>query len=83
MLPCVLLPVLRGTGAHPHLDWYHAGPCPLLITGKGVAQTEQQEAALEGVLDLCRQPGFVHDIFVNCDCRCVFLVAFSFALRAG
>ena len=32
---------------------------------------EQQEAALEGILDLCRQPGFVHDIFANCDCRCV------------
>jgi hypothetical protein len=28
-----------------------------------------QEAALEGLLDLVRQPGFVHDLFVNCDCR--------------
>lgn len=40
-----------------------------LADGKGVVSLEQQEAALEGVLDLCRQPGFVHDIFVNCDCR--------------
>ena len=37
--------------------------------GKGVSVPEQQEAALEGVLDLCRQPGFVHDVFANCDCR--------------
>ncbi len=31
---------------------------------------EQQEVALEGLLDLVRMPGFVHDMFVNCDCRC-------------
>lgn len=37
--------------------------------GKGVTSVEQQEAALEGLLDLCRQPGFVHDVFANCDCR--------------
>lgn len=40
-----------------------------LAEGKGVTTVEQKEAALEGILDLCRQPGFVHDIFVNCDCR--------------
>ena len=40
-----------------------------LAEGKGVSTVEQKEAALEGILDLCRQPGFVHDIFVNCDCR--------------
>ncbi len=39
------------------------------FAGKGVTTVEQQEAALEGILDLCRQPGFVHDVFVNCDCR--------------
>lgn len=40
-----------------------------MADGKGVVTVEQQEAALEGILDLCRQPGFVHDVFVNCDCR--------------
>jgi brefeldin A-resistance guanine nucleotide exchange factor 1 len=30
---------------------------------------EQQEAALEGILDLLHHPNFVHDAFVNCDCR--------------
>ena len=40
-----------------------------LAEGKGVYSAEQKEAALEGILDLCRQPGFIHDIFVNCDCR--------------
>lgn len=39
------------------------------FSGKGVTSVEQQEAALEGLLDLCRQPGFVHDVFANCDCR--------------
>ena len=42
---------------------------PPPLAGKAVT-LEQQEAALEGVLDLCRQPGFVHDMFANCDCRC-------------
>jgi hypothetical protein len=27
------------------------------VTGKDVVSVEQQEAALEGLLDLCRQPG--------------------------
>ncbi|KAG2488975.1 hypothetical protein HYH03_012417 [Edaphochlamys debaryana] len=40
-----------------------------LADGKGVQALEQQEAALEGLLDLVRQPSFVHDMFVNCDCR--------------
>lgn len=40
-----------------------------IADGKGVASLEQQEAALEGILDLCRQPGFAHDAFLNCDCR--------------
>ncbi|GIL44250.1 hypothetical protein Vafri_1768 [Volvox africanus] len=40
-----------------------------LADGKGVTGLEQQEAALEGLLDLVRQPNFVHDMFVNCDCR--------------
>ncbi|KXZ43436.1 hypothetical protein GPECTOR_90g522 [Gonium pectorale] len=40
-----------------------------LADGKGVVALEQQEAALEGLLDLVRQPNFVHDMFVNCDCR--------------
>eukprot|EP00798_Chlamydomonas_sp_ICE-L_P006642 gene6642-3299_t len=40
-----------------------------LADGKNMNSIEQQEAALEGVLDMCRQPGFVHDIFANCDCR--------------
>ncbi|EFJ51864.1 hypothetical protein VOLCADRAFT_87471 [Volvox carteri f. nagariensis] len=40
-----------------------------LADGKGVPGLEQQEAALEGLLDLVRQPNFVHDMFVNCDCR--------------
>ncbi|GFR51100.1 hypothetical protein Agub_g13429 [Astrephomene gubernaculifera] len=40
-----------------------------LADGKGVVALEQQEAALEGLLDLVRQPHFVHDMFVNCDCR--------------
>ncbi len=37
--------------------------------GTGVMSNEQQEVALEGILDLVRTPGFVHDVFVNCDCR--------------
>jgi brefeldin A-resistance guanine nucleotide exchange factor 1 len=40
-----------------------------MCAGKGLSSLEQQEAALEGILDLVRAPGFVHDIFVNCDCR--------------
>lgn len=38
--------------------------------GKGLVSHAQQGAALEGLLDLLRTPGFVHDIYVNCDCRC-------------
>jgi hypothetical protein len=34
-----------------------------------VSHLSAQEAALEGLLDLVRQPSFVHDMFVNCDCR--------------
>jgi len=40
-----------------------------LADGKGVSSLEQQEAALEGILELVRTPGFIHDVFVNCDCR--------------
>lgn len=40
-----------------------------LADGKGTGAVEQQEAALEGILDLCRQPNFVHAVFLNCDCR--------------
>lgn len=40
--------------------------CP---AGKDTASPELQEAALEGLLDLCRCPGFMHAIFLSCDCR--------------
>lgn len=45
-------------------------PTACMHAGKGVSTLEQQEAAMEGLLDLVRTPGFVHDVFVNCDCRC-------------
>lgn len=37
--------------------------------GKDAASPELQEAALEGLLDLCRCPGFLHAIYLSCDCR--------------
>lgn len=40
-----------------------------IAEGRTGGTVEQQEAALEGVLDLCRQRGFIQDIFLNCDCR--------------
>jgi hypothetical protein len=33
------------------------------------APPELQEAALEGLADLCRCPGFLHTAFLSCDCR--------------
>lgn len=51
--------------------------CP----GKDAASPELQEAALEGLLDLCRCPGFLHAIYLSCDCRverrCVCRVVLS------
>ncbi|KAJ9530132.1 hypothetical protein QJQ45_023410 [Haematococcus lacustris] len=40
-----------------------------LADGQGVSGAEQQQAALEGLLDIIHAPGFLHDMFVNCDCR--------------
>ncbi|KAF8061912.1 hypothetical protein HT031_004172 [Scenedesmus sp. PABB004] len=40
-----------------------------LAGGKDTASPEQQEAALEGLLDLARCPGFLHAAFLSCDCR--------------
>eukprot|EP00884_Botryococcus_braunii_P022699 jgi/Botrbrau1/9112/Bobra.0305s0016.2 len=37
--------------------------------GRGAPRVEHQEAALEGILDLCNQPGFIRDVYVNLDCR--------------
>eukprot|EP00775_Hariotina_reticulata_P002969 gene2969-3254_t len=62
--------------------WQVLGPCSVLqletilqsvllrlADGKDTASPEQQEAALEGLLDLCRCPGFLHTVFLSCDCR--------------
>jgi hypothetical protein len=106
----VLLAVFHSLGEHSLLQVELMVQRVLLrlADGRGVVSAEQQEAALEGILDLCRfvcskgilrhapgmccwqvlqlcsngisaatlfrhsprrQPGFVHDIFVNCDCR--------------
>ncbi|KAI3425868.1 hypothetical protein D9Q98_007841 [Chlorella vulgaris] len=43
-----------------------------LAEGKGShhgAPLELQQAALEGVLDFCSQPGFARDVYLNLDCR--------------
>ncbi|KAK9828895.1 hypothetical protein WJX72_002652 [[Myrmecia] bisecta] len=40
-----------------------------LAEGKGTQHIEQQEAALEGLLDFCNQPAFIRDIYLNMDCR--------------
>ncbi|GAB4821173.1 hypothetical protein N2152v2_008219 [Parachlorella kessleri] len=40
-----------------------------LAEGKGVSVMEQQQAALEGILDLCHQPTFIRDVYLNLDCR--------------
>lgn len=37
--------------------------------GRESASPELQEAALEGLLDLCRCPGFLHAVYLSCDCR--------------
>ncbi|DBA68573.1 TPA: hypothetical protein ACH3X2_013515 [Trebouxia sp. C0005] len=37
--------------------------------GKGPGGSDHQEAALEGLLDFCSQPGFIRDIYTNLDCR--------------
>lgn len=39
------------------------------VVGKETTSAEQQEAALEGLLDLTRCPGFMHAAFLSCDCR--------------
>jgi len=39
-----------------------------IADGKGCTY-EQQEAALEGILDLCHQAAFVRDLYANLDCR--------------
>ncbi|WIA18254.1 hypothetical protein OEZ85_009722 [Tetradesmus obliquus] len=62
--------------------WQVLGPCSMLqmeavlqsvllrlADGKDAASPEQQEAALEGLLDLTRCPGFMHAVFLSCDCR--------------
>jgi brefeldin A-resistance guanine nucleotide exchange factor 1 len=41
----------------------------IMLAGKDAASPEQQEAALEGLLDLTRCPGFMHAVFLSCDCR--------------
>mmetsp|Transcript_17390 Transcript_17390/g.52068 ORF Transcript_17390/g.52068 Transcript_17390/m.52068 type:complete len:1953 (-) Transcript_17390:228-6086(-) len=40
-----------------------------LAEGKGVVKIEQQEAALEGVLDFCNQASFIRNVYLNLDCR--------------
>jgi len=40
-----------------------------LADGREAASAAQQEAALEGLLDLCRQPGLLHAAYLACDCR--------------
>lgn len=37
--------------------------------GKNVSSMEQQEGALEGLLDMARQHGFLHAVFLSCDCH--------------
>jgi len=39
-----------------------------IAEGKGCTY-EQQEAALEGILDLCHQARFIRDLYANLDCR--------------
>ena len=50
----------------PPLSQLHPPPAR---AGKDGAGPEQREAALEGLLDLARRPGFVHAAFLSCDCR--------------
>ncbi|KAK9918480.1 hypothetical protein WJX75_004379 [Coccomyxa subellipsoidea] len=40
-----------------------------LAEGKAAPGVARQEAALEAILDFCNQPGFVHEVYVNLDCR--------------
>lgn len=40
-----------------------------LAEGHGAAGVEQQQAAVEGILDFCYQPGFVRKAYLNLDCR--------------
>jgi hypothetical protein len=51
--------------------WHSSSSCHCLVVpaGKDAASPEQQEAALEGLLDLTRCPGFMHAVFLSCDCR--------------
>jgi hypothetical protein len=51
-------------------------------THGGVA-LEVQQAALEGVLDFCRQPRFVRDAYLNLDCRWVGAVGVQGRHLAG
>ncbi|KFM23960.1 ARF guanine-nucleotide exchange factor GNOM [Auxenochlorella protothecoides] len=40
-----------------------------LAEGRGGAGPERQRVALEGLLDLCRQPGFAAELYLAADCR--------------
>ncbi|CAL8465729.1 g5265 [Coccomyxa elongata] len=40
-----------------------------LAEGKAALGIARQEAALEAILDFCNQPRFVHEVFINLDCR--------------
>ncbi|CAD7697886.1 unnamed protein product [Ostreobium quekettii] len=40
-----------------------------LCEGKGCQSQEHQEVALEALLDFCGYPGFLHDMYLNLDCR--------------
>ncbi|KAI3824074.1 hypothetical protein L1987_05521 [Smallanthus sonchifolius] len=39
-----------------------------ISVNKHGASYQQQEVAMETLVDLCRQPGFIHEIYVNYDC---------------
>ena len=77
LLALLLLPMAEGKGSG----------------GAGGVTPEQQQAALEGVLDFCSHPGFVRDIYVNADCRleradlfesiCALLSKAAFPVNAG
>lgn len=67
LLFCCVLKVLV---THNALRRAGSSPaCVTAATGKETISAEQQEAALEGLLDLTRCPGFMHAAFLSCDCR--------------
>ncbi|MFS8017199.1 putative Sec7 domain, guanine nucleotide exchange factor, Sec7 domain superfamily [Helianthus anomalus] len=50
------------------LEAFFSGVLMKIAVNKHGASYQQQEVAMETLVDLCRQPGFIHEVYANYDC---------------